>query len=481
MIKLTDDCSPPTIVWFRRDLRVEDNPALTVAAAGGQPVIGLFVLEEGPDVRPLGGAARWWLDRSLRALAASLEARGSRLILRRGPPREVVRQVVEETGAGGLFWNRRYTPGPVKRDTELMETLDVAGLDVRSFNASLVNEPWRVKTGQGGPFKVFTPYWRKARATVEDAPLLPAPERLNPPGGWPRSDVIEDWALSPRTPDWSEGFAWTPGEAGAHDQLEQFIAQALAAYGEGRDQMALGGTSGLSPHLHWGEIGPRQIRRRLQLAQDQGASHGQCEAVLRQLGWREFNCQLLFHFPDLAKANLRPEFDAMAWRDDPDGLRAWKRGRTGYPVVDAAMRQLWASGWMHNRARMVVASFLIKDLLIDWREGEAWFWDTLVDYDAANNAANWQWVAGSGADAQPFFRIFNPVTQGEKFDPGGAYVRRWIPELADLPDDVIHAPWLADPVTLRTAGVDLGRTYPHPMVDHKAARERALAAYRASR
>jgi deoxyribodipyrimidine photo-lyase len=478
MAKLTDDPSPPIIVWLRRDLRVADNPALANAAAGGQPVIVLYILEDDPGGRPLGAASAWWLDRSLRALAARLQAMGSRLILRRGEGRVVIGQVVAETGANCLFWNRRYDPVSVERDRALMEELDATGVDVRSFNAGLLNEPWSVLTDAQRPYKVFTAYWRRARAAIEATPLHRAPTQPRAPAAWPRSDDIEAWRLAPHDPDWSSGFDWTPGEAGAQAQLDRFLDHGLAGYADGRDRPAEDGSSRLSPYLHWGEIGPRQILHRLRLAEHHGASHAQAEGFLRELGWREFNHQLLFHFPALARDNLRPEFDRMAWRSDGLALKAWKLGETGYPMVDAAMRQLWTTGWMHNRARMIAASFLVKDLLVDWREGEAWFWDTLVDADEANNAANWQWVAGSGADAQPFFRIFNPVTQGERFDPDGDYIRRWVPELADLPAKTIHAPWTADADTLRSAGVELGRTYPKPLVDHQTARARALEAYR---
>jgi deoxyribodipyrimidine photo-lyase len=297
---------------------------------------------------------------------------------------------------------------------------------------------------------------------------------------WPASDDLDRWGLHPSRPDWSGGFGiWTPGEAGAGARLGRFLRVALAGYGHRRDLPGQAGCSGLSPHLHWGEIGPRQIWRASHhhvAALGPAAPRQDLDKFLAELGWREFDHHLLFHQPDLPTANFRRQYDAFPWRNDASGLAAWRAGRTGYPMVDAGLRELWATGFMHNRVRMIVASFLIKHLLIDWREGEAWFWDTLVDADLANNAANWQWVAGCGADAAPFFRIFNPIAQGQKFDPDGAYVRRWAPELARLPTDVLHAPWLADPIVLRGAGVDLGRTYPRPIVDHAMARARALEA-----
>jgi deoxyribodipyrimidine photo-lyase len=459
------------LVWFRRDLRLADNPALAAAVSSGRPVVCLFVLDESPASRPLGGAARWWLDKSLRALAASLEAIGGRLILRRGDPRVQVPALAAEIGAGLVTWNRLYEPAVVERDAALKADLKAAGIEVRSFNAALLNEPWTVRTGAGGPFQVFTPYWRAARAQIGAVELAPEPAALAPPASWPASEAIDAWRLHPHHPDWSGGFTpWRPGEAGALARLDRFLLKGLPGYGARRDQPGDDAGSGLSPHLHWGEIGPRQIwRRAMELAAPPAQD---LDKFLAELGWREFNHQLLFHHGDLAQTNVRRAFDAFGWREDPSA----RAGRTGHPMVDAGLRELWATGFMHNRVRMIAASFLIKHLLIDWREGERWFWDTLVDADLASNAANWQWVAGCGADAAPFFRIFNPITQGEKFDPRGAYVRRWVPELARLPDDALHAPWTAPPGVLAAAGVRLGRDYPRPIVDHAFARQRALDA-----
>ena len=459
----------PIIVWFRQDLRLADNPAIAAAVASSRPVIPLFILDEAPGARPLGGATRWWLNRSLAALDAGLAGLGSGLILRRGDPASIISAVVAESGAVAVYWNRLYDGPSVDRDTSLKTDLTTAGIEVRSFNAGLLNEPWTVKTGQGGDFKVFTPYWRAARERLQFVVAPPAPQRILAPTSWPRSDPLQGWRLHPTAPDWSSGFeAWTPGEAGAASRLDQFLDSVLDGYGAARDWPALDAGSRLSPHLHWGEIGPRQIWTRAQAhvhAEERGGAD--LDKFLAELGWREFNHQILFHKPDLPRANFRPQFDAFAWR----------RGRTGYPIVDAGMRELWTTGFMHNRVRMIVASFLTKDLLVDWREGEAWFWDTLVDADLANNAANWQWVAGCGADAAPYFRIFNPVSQGERFDPEGAYVRRWVPELVGLPDAVVHKPWVTQPAVLGRAGVRLGETYPAPIVDHAMARERALAAF----
>lgn len=474
------DADRPVLVWFRQDLRLADNPALTAAVASGRPVIPVFVLAEGDGGRAWGGASLWWLDKSLRRLAESLEALGSRLILLRGDPSLQILSLAQSLEAGLVVWNRLYDPTSTARDAEIKTALREDGVEARSFNASLLNEPWTVSTGAGGPFKVFTPYWRAARAHVGQVDIAPAPKALKAPKAWPDGEDLDSWRLHPTAPDWSMGFGqWTPGEAGAKTRLEQFLAERVEGYAQRRDLPAASACSGLSPHLHWGEIGPRQVWAGVHArAAAKPALAEDLDKFLSELGWRDFNHQLLFHFPDLLTANFKSEFDHFPWRSDAKGLKAWKRGQTGYPIVDAGMRELWATGFMHNRVRMVVASFLIKHLLIDWREGEAWFWDTLVDADLANNVANWQWTAGSGADASPFFRIFNPMAQGEKFDADGAYVRRWVPELKHLPDAVLHAPWTASAAVLNQAGIKLGRDYPKPIVDHAMARQRALDAFK---
>jgi len=440
------------LMWFRQDLRLADNPALVAALATGRPIMPLFILHQAADGRPWGSASRWWLDKSLRALDADLRERGSRLILRRGDPAMVLPALAEQLGAQ-VVWNRLYGPAAVERDGALK-----AELQARSYNASLLVEPWRVRSGSGAPYAVFTPFWKAAQAAITDDSLEPAPRRLPAPEVWPDSDDLAAWRLHPAKPDWSTGFeGWTPGEAGAQAR---------------RDRPDLDATSGLSAHLHWGEVGPRQVRAAVREAvRSQLASQADADKFLAELGWREFNHALLHQHGDIARRNIRPAFDAFPWRRDEAGLKAWKAGRTGYPLVDAGMRQLWATGTMHNRVRMVVASFLIKHLLIDWREGEAWFWDALVDACAANNPAGWQWSAGCGADAAPFFRIFNPTAQGERFDPHGDYVRRWVPELGRLPAAAIHKPWLSGGA----------RGYPAPIVDHAQARARALEAFAALR
>ena len=467
---------PPVLLWFRNDLRLTDNPALDRAARTGRPVIPVFVLDDDqPGNRPLGGASRWWLHGSLDALQTALEALGSRLVLRRGAADAVLARLVHETGATDLVWNRLYDPDAVRRDKKIKARFAGSGVAARSFNASLLFEPWTIRTGQDAPYRVFTPFWRRCIETGFDGPSN-GPSALPAPAAWPAGDRLDDWRLRSSTPDWAAGLraAWRPGEAGARERLDAFLAEGVARYHADRDLPGAAGTSRLSPHLHFGEIGPRQIAAALE---PPGRGRGP-SAFLRELGWREFSHHLLYHHPEMTDTNLRREFDRMPWQDDPDALRRWQRGRTGYPLVDAGMRELWTTGWMHNRVRMVTASFLTKHLLLDWRLGEAWFRDTLVDADRANNSAGWQWVAGCGADAAPYFRVFNPVAQSRRFDPGARYLRQWLPELGRLPNGLLHAPWEAPAAVLDAAGVRLGADYPHPMVDHAAARERALEAYR---
>jgi len=471
----------PIIVWFRRDLRLADNPALTEAVRSNRPVVPVYIWspdEEKPWAP--GAASRWWLHHSLAALAASLEKRGSRLIIRSGSFEEELRKLLKSTKADTVYWNRLYDPALIRRDSRIKSTLRGDGFTVNSFNSALLREPWEVQNKSGNPFQVFTPFWKHCLSLNEPAEPYPAPRKVPVPAAWPRSEPITSLSLVPKIP-WDEGFyeVWTPGEAGARKALNRFIIDALAGYAVDRDRPGTRGTSCLSPHLHFGEIGPRQIWHAVQETAASQEIKGMikgADTFLREVGWREFAYHLLFHFPHTPDKPLREEFSDFPWLRDPKGLKAWQKGLTGYPIVDAGMRELWHTGWMHNRVRMIVASFLVKDLLIPWREGARWFWDTLVDADLASNTLGWQWTAGCGADAAPYFRIFNPLLQGAKFDPDGIYVRRWVPELARLPDEFIHKPWEAGPLILKAAGVELGKTYPAPIVDHSKARDRALAA-----
>lgn len=473
---------PPAIVWFRLDLRLSDNPALAAARAEGGPIVPLYI--DDPDAEGSwapGAASRWWLHHSLAALDADLRRRGSRLILARGPSHAVFRALARDLGVGSVHWTRRYEPLVIARDRKIKEDLRATGWRVQSHNGSLLREPWDVRTKTGAPYQVFTPFWRACAEQLPPPPPLAAPERLDPVPSAVPSLKLEDLELLPRI-DWAAGMraAWRPGEAGAQERLAAFIDRDASRYAHQRDIPGEAWTSRLSPHLHFGEISPRQVWAAVQSASEweiPPAALGSIETYLRELGWREFGYHLLYHFPYTIERPLREGFSAFPWQEAPALLRAWQRGRTGYPIVDAGMRELWATGWMHNRVRMIAASFLVKDLLISWRAGAAWFWDTLVDADLASNTLGWQWTAGCGADAAPYFRVFHPVRQGEKFDPHGTYVRRWIPELRALPDAIVHRPWSAQAATLRAAGIELGRDYPLPIVDHGAARVRALEAW----
>jgi len=473
---MTTEAERPVILWFRQDLRLSDNPALNHAAETGQVIVPVYILDQGSTVRPIGAASLWWLDKSLRDLDASLRRRGSRLILRRGDSEAELRRLIHETGADAVFMNRLFEPDAFARDADIAHALRAEGVDCKGYNGTLLYRPGGVLNGSGQPYKVFTPFLKALLAVASPPPRTAGPRAIETPPAV-ASDDIDAWDLHPSRPDWSGGFDWAPGEIGAAAALSAFVATGLKSYSSGRDRPAEPATSRLSPHLHFGEISPwRAVEAARRAAADGQVLAAEADKFVAEIGWREFSTHLLHAFPRMTDTAFRPEYDAMPWRDDPAGLMAWKQGRTGYPVVDAGMRELWATGYMHNRVRMIVASFLIKHLLIDWRDGEAWFRDTLVDADLASNVQNWQWVAGSGADASPYFRIFNPVTQGQKFDADGHYVRRWVPELRRLPDRWLHAPWTAPPEILAGAGLRLGRDYPAPIVDHAAARQRALDA-----
>ncbi len=467
---------PTALLWFRDDLRLADQPALSAALSSGLPLICLFVHDDGRSGgRPLGGAQRWWLHHSLAELSAALENIGGRLDIVAAEHDEVPR-IAEKLGAETVFWTRRYDARQIATDKRVKAALTNAGIKAESFNGQLLREPWELATKSGGPFRVFTPFWKTSLAMGDFAAPAPAPKKATAadwPSSGPKRARLDDLKLLPKSPDWAGGLrqTWTPGEKGAEARLAAFLKGGLANYADERNRPDKPSTSMLSPHLRFGEISVRRVlfaARHLEARTP--ALSGDVAKFASELGWREFAYHLIYNFPDFATRNYQPRFDAFPWTTNEPHLEAWRRGRTGYPIVDAGMRELWQTGFMHNRVRMIVASFLVKHLLIDWRAGEDWFWDTLCDADVANNPAGWQWVAGSGADAAPYFRVFNPFLQGEKFDPKGAYVRRYVPELANVPDAFIHRPWEA-PKGLGPNG------YPAPIVEHGYARERALRAF----
>ncbi|GGF11004.1 cryptochrome/photolyase family protein [Subtercola lobariae] len=465
----------PTLVWFRDDLRVADHPALHNAVERGEPIVCVYVFDEVSDgIRPLGGATRWWLHHSLEALAGELDARGLTLTLRSGRAADVIAELQAETSAGAVYWNRRYGLAEREIDTGIKAELAAQGVEARSFHANVLFEPWTLQTGQGQPYRVFTPFWRACLSAPAPRKPLPAPsretvQRLGSAGAGgdgaltngsdtqptraraphPTTENLDDWHLLPTHPDWAGGLreAWVPGEKAAHAQLQRFVKNDLTDYLDDRDLPARDATSRMSPRLRFGEISPFQLWHATEHSAPGAAG------FLREVGWREFAYHLLYHFPSITTENMRPAFNAFPWAKPTDEvLQRWQRGHTGIPLVDAGMRELWQTGVMHNRIRMVAASFLVKNLLLDWRIGEAWFWDTLVDADPASNSMNWQWVAGSGVDAAPYFRVFNPALQAKKFDPEGEYINAYVPE-AGTPE------------------------YPEPMVDLGESRKRALEAY----
>jgi deoxyribodipyrimidine photo-lyase len=471
-----------SVVWFRLDLRLADNPALTAAVKRGSAITPVFIWspdEESPW-QP-GAASRWWLHHSLHALDARLRELGSRLIIGRGPSLRTLCALASECGADSIVWNRRYEPVVIAGDKKLEESLRAQGFQVETHNAALLHEPWAIENQKGKPFQVFSAFWRNCESKPDPKEPLPSPRQLRRPRRWPKSLALDELELEPKI-DWTSGLraCWIPGEARAVQRLNKFLRNAFEEYTNRRNCPGLAGTSRLSPHLHFGEISPRQIFHRIRtfaMQHDCPAATWRRSQFVVELGWREFAHHLLYHFPHTPLEPLRPEFSKFPWHNNGAGLKAWQHGKTGYPMVDAGMRELWAAGWMHNRVRMIVASFLVKDLRISWSEGAQWFWDTLVDADLANNTLGWQWTAGCGADVAPYFRVFNPVGQGEKFDPQGVYVRRWCPELAKLPDAWLHRPWEAPAAVLARAGVELGRTYPEPIVSHAVARGLALQAF----
>ena len=468
----------PLVYWFRQDLRINDNVTLNAAAKTGCPIIFVYILDESKTNNwSIGAASLWWLHHSLVKLSASLKILNAKLILRKGIVIDELDKIIKETNANALYFTRLYEPYNSKIENEINKHFS-DNIEVKRFKGYLLYEPEEIRTGKGEPYKVFTPFYRSCLNTKTPSTPINPPKSIVSYKKKLISDCLNDWKLSPKKPNWAKSFneCWVPGEAGAHASLKDFINHASSKYPVLRNRPDVIGTSRLSPHIHFGEISPRQIWTAMKNSNDN--IENSREAYLRQLLWRDFAYHLLVHWPDFPDKPFRKEFEKFPWKKNNKSLQAWQQGKTGYPIVDAGMRELWKTGWMHNRVRMIVASFLIKDLLIPWQQGEKWFWDTLVDASLANNAAGWQWVAGSGADASPYFRIFNPVLQGEKFDPTGDYVREWLPELKLLPKKYIHSPWLAPKDILTAAKVEIGIDYPNPIVKHKFARDRALTAYK---
>ncbi len=456
-----------TILWLRQDLRLHDNPALFAAAARGA-VVPVYILDDETAGKwRLGGASRWWLHHSLSSLSNELRKFNIHLIIKKGNPQNILERMSIETGADTVMWNRCYEPYATARDANIKTHLKAKGMHVESFNASLLFEPWEIKNQQGGFFKVFTPFWKHCLNKPPPSPPLPIPIIINGHSKFISSDTLDNLNLLPTKPDWASGLrtTWKVGEHAAQQQLTHFLNDGLARYDGGRDIPSQNNTSRLSPHLHFGEISPRQIWYQISECSEKLGGH--VNKYLAEIGWREFSYHLLYHFPELPHAPFNPKFTHFTWQENERSFNKWRMGQTGYPLVDAGMRELWHTGIMHNRVRMVTASFLTKHLRIDWRKGEAWFWDTLVDADLAANAASWQWVAGCGADAAPYFRIFNPYTQSEKFDPQGEYIKQWIPELRSLSSSEIHKPW------------NYTKHYTKPIIEHDTARKEALAAYAA--
>lgn len=460
------------LVWFRQDLRLTDNPAFFEACTHHEKVVPLYILDKKNTF--LGGAQVWWLHHSLLALNDSLITQfGLKLILRQGNALNIILELIDKASIDAIYWNRCYEPMSIERDKKIKTTLQERGLHVLSFNGSLLNEPWTISNKKGDFFKIFTAYWNSCRQTLISTPVKLLTHKPTPLDI--ESDDLNKWSLLPRL-NWASQFSdcWRPGEAGAQKRLNEFITHRLHGYKMNRDIPEKQATSRLSPHLHFGEISPWSILRAINDAKRNphcdlsGAEH-----FLSELGWREFSYYLLYHVPSLPYENFKSAFDAFAWHNDKLLLKQWQKGMTGYPIVDAGMRELWATGYMHNRVRMIVASFLTKGLFIDWRLGADWFLDTLVDADLANNSVSWQWVAGCGADAAPYFRIFNPVLQSRKFDPNAVYIRRFVPELASLNNETIHAPWESTDATSIYNKIN----YPKPIINHSEARAKALTYY----
>ncbi len=483
----------PVIYWFRQDLRTRDLPGLHAALATGAPVIPCYVHDtETPGQWAPGGASCWWLHHSLTALADTLTKLGSRLIIRSGAAEDIIPELARTLGAAQVFCSRCHEPWSASLEQRLHSGLGTLGVQFKRYPGAVLLQPEEVANQAGLPFKVFTPFWRHCRAKlalnspIADPGAAPLPTVLDAPRKLTRVSAaipgqsVAELELCPTKPDWASNWTslWTPGEAGALSALQVFLDSGIEDYASGRDFPDQNCTSRLSPHLHYGELSPRMLLKAcFEHLERHPENSEQIDKFLAEVGWREFSNHLLHHFPTIPEKNFKPSFNGFPWLGSEARLHAWQQGRTGYPLVDAGMRELWATGYMHNRVRMVAGSFLVKHLLISWQQGEAWFWDTLVDADLANNACSWQWIAGSGADAAPYFRIFNPTVQSKRFDAEGGYIRRWIPEIANLPDKHIHQPDKAPAEVLRAAGVSLGGNYPKPIVVHEDARRAALAAW----
>jgi deoxyribodipyrimidine photo-lyase len=471
----------PTLVWFRLDLRLADNPALQAAVKHGGAVIPVFIHDPAAEgTWQPGDASNWWLHHALTDLAEQLAKAGAPLVIRRGESLAELKKLIAETGADLVTWNRRHEPLIIERDTQVKTSLRNAGLQAESFNGNLLHEPHQIKTLAGNPFQVFTPFWKNCLANLKFGTPLPAPKKLTACDQPLQSTPVEALQFLPKiTWDTEMRSSWKPTRAGAEKRLRDFVAAPVKDYPTDRDIPKLDGTSKLSPYLHFGQVSPLEIVDAVRTAGKLGSKGG--DKYIAEVGWREFSQHLIHHFPETPDRPLRKEFEKFPWQPDKKLLRAWQRGRTGYPIVDAGMRQLWATGWQHNRVRMIAASVLVKHLLQPWQAGAKWYWDTLVDADLGANTMGWQWAGGCGADAAPYFRVFNPVLQGEKFDPEGDYVRRWVPELAKLPAEWIHQPWEAPMHVLAEAGIKLGKDYPAPLIGLTEGRDRALKALKGMR
>ncbi len=466
-----------TIVWFRKDLRIQDNPSLFAALENNQRIIPVFIWdEEAGGSWKLGASSRWWLHHALLDLSQSIRNLGGQLLLLKGKAEEVIPHLANKYGAKQVYYGRTYDPSGIETQVQVEEALDQAGIESQSFNSSLLQEPWETKNGSGKPFQVFTPYWRKSRQIIYREPLSYNPSKLNFEALPTPQTKLDDLELIPHHP-WHHklGEHWEVTEEAGLRMIRRTVDEVTRSYATRRNHPAVEGTSRLSPYLAWGLVSPRQICQAVLSAENEGSHRGE-NKFLVEIGWREFSYHLLYHYPTIPDQPLRPKYASFPWLEDPESLDNWKFGNTGYPMVDAGMRQLYETGWMHNRVRMVVASFLVKHLLLPWNEGAKWFWDTLVDADLASNTQGWQWAAGCGADAAPYFRIFNPITQGEKFDARGEYAKQWIPSLENLPSKWVFRPWEAPPSLLSESGIELGKDYPSPCIDHAYGRQRALAA-----